>query len=392
MGHSIEFVSPLLASCSPMIPALNRLSLQPPAPTAPLLCGVASSNGPALNGTWNDMRMWDDAVFETNAEFNFTPRLVDAPAVYGTATTEKQDCGTATDLCGKYTCTEAGCGHVAQDLPSFVAHLQQHLPHAGCASPSPSAGSLAPSTIGKAPSSDAAMPTSIGTPVPLFSLGEASAALDKNHNTTHWLKFTQMLPLVSSAKKSEWLSKHEFQPPVKVALVNKETGAFCRKLPAECKNAQVRLRLFDHAFKEIVFKGVMTNNTAALTKTAATPPACFTGFKINKHCSDKKIHALHYHVLAEAFKIENDAEVVFAREWLTDPISGECGKVSIKVRRLQPEWKAAGIGPFADHSKCFPCHCCLGGGKKEKTAPAPSPPARPGKFSSKGVQKKSARR
>merc|ERR1711907_510413 len=136
---------------------------QPPAPTAPLLCGVASSNGPALNGTWNDMRMWDDAVFETNAEFNFTPRCGDTPCVYGTATTEMQDCGTATDLCGKYTCTEAGCGHVAQDLPSFIAHLQQHLPHAGCASPSPSAGSLAPSTIGKPPSSDAAMPTSIGT-------------------------------------------------------------------------------------------------------------------------------------------------------------------------------------------------------------------------------------
>merc|ERR1711907_661670 len=212
------------------------------------------------------------------------------------------------------------------------------------------------------------MPTSIGNPVPLFSLGEASAALDKNYNTTHWLKFTQMLPLVNSAKKSEWLSKHEFQPPVKVALLDKASGAVCRKLPAECKNAQVRLRLFDHTFKEIVAEGA-----------------------INKNCSDKKIHALRYYVLAEAFKIENDAEVVFAREWLTDPISGECGKVSIKVRRLQPEWKAAGIGPFADHSKCFPCHCCEGGGKKEKTAAARRPPAGKGKSSSKGVQKKSAR-
>merc|ERR1711998_601528 len=129
-----------------MIPALNRLTLQPPAPTAPLVFGVASSDNSALNDTWKDVTMWDGTDWETGNEFNFTPRLGETP-VYGTATTEKQDCGTATDLCGKYTCTEAGCGHVAQDLPSFVAHLQQHLPHAGCASPSPSAGSLAPSTI-----------------------------------------------------------------------------------------------------------------------------------------------------------------------------------------------------------------------------------------------------
>merc|ERR1711907_244209 len=337
---------------------------QPPAPTAPLLCGVASSNGPALNGTWNDMRMWDDAVFETNAEFNFTPRCGDTPCVYGTATTEMQDCGTATDLCGKYTCTEAGCGHVAQDLPSFIAHLQQHLPHAGCASPDPSAGSLAPSTIGNAPSSDAAVRTSIGDPDPLFSLGEPSAALDKNYNTTHWLKFTQMLPFVSSTQNSEWLSKREFQPPVEVALQDKRSGKVCRKLPAGCKNAQVRLRLFDHNFKEIVKDNVMSNNTAALTDTAVTPAACFSGFRINMHCTDRKIHALHYHVLAEAFKIEKGAEVVFAREWLTDPTTGEWGKVSIKVRRLLPEWKSARIGPFADHSNCCPYHRCLGGGRK----------------------------
>lgn len=268
------------------------------------------------------------------------------------------DCAGEKSACLPFRCPFVACQLVANDLSSYIAHLQSHQD-----SDSASTEKRSHERAFRSSALNAVVPTPTMVP---RSAAPFSVA------------FVQEPP----TEPSEWLSMMAFEPAVACTVVNTSTG-----LPAlglDLSKVRLVWRLFDAHNNEITHDGVMQGHEAlfAISDTASDGGAVgapwqpavqqgmavarFPEMRINYHCSCRSplIITQHYHLMCEA-RSTDGAESTIASSFVRDSYpDGPLSRVQIKVRRLKPEWREAALGPFADHSACTPCHCCEGGGKK----------------------------
>merc|ERR1711871_1615697 len=286
--------------------------------------------------------------------------------------------GSGKAACLPFKCPFVFCQLVSADLPSFIAHLQQHSTGAGTSTRDVPSDDAPTAALKKRSHQKAFEVMSIPRPL----AGTVRVGAGASNDLPFSLAFLQQPP----TEPSEWLSRMTFEPAVSCTIVDSVTG-----MPAFYVGHDVKLvwRLFDAHNNEVTHDGVMSGHESSLAvveKAArgVTQPsrpwqprlqpgmavAHFPDMKINYHCSCRSptIITQHYHLMVEAV-ITGDAgdERRIASSFVRDHYpSGPLSRVQIKVRRLKPEWRDAQLGPFADHSSCSPCHCCEGGGKKKK--------------------------